>query len=385
MRFRFTAYVLDEGLVRGQVEARNQSGARAEVFRLGYKPLKITPASGFLSRQKFLPAVSQVTTSDLVRFCHQLATMLGSGSTLMRTLALLQSEHKSREMGRILRSISRTLDEGGSLTAALAEHTGHLAPALEQMAELMEKQHEAKQKAIKALMYPMAIVSLSLVTLGVLMTVAMPPILKVFERMDTEIPLMTRVTVATIGGLNDNFQTIFLGTFAFAGFLLVSSRIPKVRVWLDTAKARAPLIGSLVVAGELSQFSRTLAMLLEAGVPLSSALQLGMSGCKNQCVRKAFQDAEDSLISGHGLAPALRRHRVLPSMFVELVLLGEEGNSLERTFRDSGEAYQKQLERRLDGLLGMLEPASTVMVGGVVGLIAFSMFVPIYSGLSAGP
>ena len=99
-------------------------------------------------------------------------------------------------------------------------------------------------------------------------------------------------------------------------------------------------------------------------------------------MKRAFAEAEDSLMNGHPLAPALKRCAILPTMFLELVMIGEESNSLKRTMNDAANTYQKQLEQRLDALLGMLEPVSTLVVGGVVGLMAFSMFVPIYSGLN---
>ena len=151
------------------------------------------------------------------------------------------------------------------------------------------------------------------------------------------------------------------------------------------AMARAPVMGSFIVSGEISRLSRTLSLLLEAGVNLAEALKLAIGGVKNQILRDVFLDAEDSLLTGHGFAERLKNHSILPSMFVELVTLGEQSNSLQKTMAEVAEAYQKQLDRQLDSLLGMLEPASTVVVGGIVGFIAFSMFVPIYSGLNAIP
>ncbi len=124
-------------------------------------------------------------------------------------------------------------------------------------------------------------------------------------------------------------------------------------------------------------------MLLEAEVGLAPALQLARSGIGNALIRKAFDDAEESLMSGHGIAEALARHPILPKMFVQLMTIGEASNSLARSMADAADAYQKEFDGRLNTMLGMLEPASTLVVGGIVGFIAMSMFVPIYSGISA--
>ena len=207
--------------------------------------------------------------------------------------------------------------------------------------------------------------------------------LKVFDRMGTKLPLVTRIMVAMFNTVRGNFLPILLGLVAAGVFMAMMRRIPKVRFWTDSFQTKVPLIGPLVIAGEMSRFSRTLAMLLESGVPLANALKLGRSGCKNLPLRRALLDAEESLLSGHGFAAALKQHAVIPTMFVEMVVIGEESNSLRRTMNDAATTYQKQLEQRLNGILGMLEPISTVIVGAIVALIAFSMFVPIYSSLNA--
>ena len=123
-------------------------------------------------------------------------------------------------------------------------------------------------------------------------------------------------------------------------------------------------------------------MLLEASVPLSTALSLSNKGFKNQVLQRAFIEAEEGLMDGRHLAEPLGRCSALPRMFVELAAIGEETNSLEKTMRDSSDFYQKQLEQRLDTLMAIIEPASTLVVGVIVGIIAFSMFLPIYSGLN---
>ena len=258
-----------------------------------------------------------------------------------------------------------------------------MSPALEQLADILETEHEAKQKAIKTLMYPLGIIGLSVITLGVLMMVAMPPLLKSFERLGSETPLMTRIAMGLVGGFVDNILAIFIGAVVvLTGFALLR-RVARVRYWIDRVQLKAPLLGPLILAAELSRFSRNTNMLLESGVSASQAFQMGTTGCKNLLVRDAFVSAEESLMSGHSMAEALKRSGVLPTMFVELVTIGEESNSLQRAMRDSGRAYQKELDQRLGTLLGMLEPLSTVVVGAIVAFIAFSMFVPIYSGMEA--
>ena len=301
-------------------------------------------------------------------------------------------------MRRIVTQIKATLDEGGSLSEALKQHpkvftplyvsvaevgeyTGRLAPALEQVADMQEREQEAKAKAMRTMMYPVVIIVLSLLTMGVLITVALPPMREVFDRMGADIPLVTRLTVGMFNLGKERFLEIIIILVMGGVVLALARRVPRLSYLMDSAMLRTPQLGAVIMSSELARFSRTVAMLLDSGVSLSAALGLGISGCKNQVLRRVFIDAEESLNSGQGLTVALRESPILPSLFVELVMIGEESNSLLRIMNDSADTCQKQLERRLDSLLGLLEPASTLVVGGVVGLMAFSMFVPIYSGL----
>ncbi|MCH7553002.1 MAG: type II secretion system F family protein [Chloroflexi bacterium] len=367
-------------------------------MRLGYRPLKINPSKGMPNLEEIFPSFFKVSTGEIIRFSRQMATILASGGNLLQTLDMLQAESRNRVMKRTLLSIRDALDGGMSFSAALAQHpklfnhlfvsvvevgeyTGHLGPALEQLAAMLEKAHEAKQKAIRTMMYPMAIMLLSFLTLGVLMVVAMPPLLAVFEDLGTDVPIMTKVAISGMGFAQDNMMKVVLGFGAMVAAYIGLRRFPSMRFRMDTMMVKLPIIGKVVVSSELARFSRTASMLLGAGVSISTVLQLGISGISNRYIKAAFVDAEANLMNGNRLADALFRHDAIPSMFTELVMIGEESNSLAKTMTDAAETYEKLLDQQINGLVATLEPISTLAVGGIVGFIAFSMFVPIYSGL----
>ena len=266
------------------------------------------------------------------------------------------------------------------------EHTGRLAPALDQLATTLEREQDAKQKVKRTMMMPMFTIGAAAVMLLLMLTVLMPPLLSTFQRMGSDISLITRISMGTMSFATENLKTaafVVLGVFVL---LLLAKRIKSVNYGLHLLRVRAPIMGQLILANELSQFSRTIGMLLQSGIPLTTALPLAITGCKNLILREAFLAGEESLVSGHGLATALKDYPILPRMWVELVTIGEESNSLAQTMSDLADAYQKELENRLGSLLALLEPLSTLAVGGIVLFIALSMFLPIYSGLnSAAP
>ena len=374
--------------------------ARTEITDQGYKLLEVRLARQLPGIEDLFPSHFKISHKDLVRFTQQLAIMVRGGGSLQRALELLEAETRNRVLRRVLGSIIKFLDKGGSLSSAMAkhpnlftprfvsvvgagEHTGRLAPALDQLASIMEKEQEARQKAKRTMMMPMFTIGASAVMLVLMLTVLMPPLLNTFERMGNDIPLITRIAMGLIGGVTNNMKMIVGAVIAIVAFFWVSKRVPSLQYWLHMVKARAPILGPLIMAGELAQFSRTIAMLLQSGIPLANALPLGISGTKNLVVKQAFAAAEESLVSGHGQSEPLREHSILPKMWVELVMIGEESNTLGQTMNDLADAYQKEVENRLGNLLALLKPLSTFAVGGIVLFMALSMFLPIYSGLNS--
>ena len=400
MRFHYVAYNLRQGLIHGRVEADDETEAWSAVVRQGVKPLRIRPTRQVPAVEELFPSFFQVGTGELLRFLRQLATMIRSGASLQRTLEMLQSETGNRLMRRTLARIRAVVDEGGTLSSALAEHpkvfgplvasvvevgefTGWLAPALQQLADIMEKEQEAKQKAIRTLMMPMVNLAAAAIMLVIMMTVVLPPIFETFAGMDANIPFLMRIAMTVSNGLTDNGVEVFLGLVVGGVAFGLVRRIPSVRYSLDRAKARAPVLGTLTVAGELTRFSRTVGILLESGVSLANALRLGINGCKNLALRRAFVEAEESLFSGRSLTEPLRRHSIVPDMWVELAMIGEQSNSMEQTMNDLANAYEKQAEQRLANLLGVLEPVSTLLVGGVVAFLALANVQMVQSSLSS--
>lgn len=398
MQYNYTAYTLKDGLVKGKVEADTEGEARGEIFRLGYKVLRLSPSRPLPGLEELFPSLFKVKTGDLVRFSRQFATMVRGGSSLQRSLALLESETGNRVMKQVLTDVRKKVDQGGSLSAAFAEHpqvfnsryisvvkvgeqTGILAKSLEQLADALARDHEAIQKFKSTLMMPAFTMGASLAMLVLMMTVMLPPLLGAFESRGTEVPIITRIAMAAIGGVSNNLLNIGVGILAIVVTFLTVRHFPRSRFVLHVMMTRLPIVGGLLVTKEMGQFSRTNAMLLEAGVSLADSLPLAISGCKNQALLRAFRAGEESLTNGHGFAAAVGSYSVIPRLWAELVMVGEENNEMAATLSELATAYEKEVENRLSSIVTMLEPLSTFVVGGVVLFIALSMFLPIYSGM----
>ena len=375
MQYRYVGYTLQDGIIKGRLKADNQAEACGEIADYGYKLLEVSRCRQLPGMEQLFPSLCRIGGKDLVRFTQQLAIMVRGGGSLQRAMELLQMESRNRIMRGVLSSMIKILDQGGSLSSAMAqhsnvfgpryvsvvgagEHTGRLAPALDQLADTLEGEQDAKQKVKRTMMMPMFTIGAAAVMLLLMLTVLMPPLLSTFERMGNDIPLITRIAMGTMSLATENLKTgaiVIVGVFVL---LLLAKRVKSISYGLHLIQVKAPILGPLILASELSQFSRTIGMLLQSGIPLA------ITGCKNLTLREAFLAGEESLVSGHGLSVALKDYPMLPKMWVELVTIGEESNSLAQTMSDLADAYQKELENRLGSLLALLEPLSTLAVGG---------------------
>lgn len=398
MQFSYVAYTLEQGLIRGKLDAENELEARQQIASRGFKPLEIKPSRSMPALEDLSPSIFAVKTGQLVRFSRQLATMVQGGSSLQRALEMLRAESGNRVLRRILGNVARSVDQRNSLSSALSqhpslfnsryvsvvqvgEHTGRLASSLEQLADALEREHETVQRFKRTMMMPLFTMSASMGMLILMMTVMLPPLLEAFQSRGAEVPLITQIAIVAVDLVAGNLL-IIAGSILISGIVYnVLRRVETAHRWLHGAQVKLPIFGSLIVAKELAQVSRTNSMLLEAGVPLAQALPLGIAGCKNLKVRAAFVDGEDSLLAGRGFAEALSRHPVLPRLWVEMVMIGEENNVIDQTLNSLAETYEKEVDNRLSAILALAEPLSTFAVGGVVLFMALSMFLPIYSGL----
>ena len=305
MRFRYVGYMPKQGVRTGIVEAFNKAEAEAEVTRLGYRALKITSASRLPSVQQLFPSLFQVKKGEVARFAREMSTMLFSGISILRALDMVENSASNGIMRRTVADLRMKLEGGDSLSSGMARHpalfsplfvsvvqvgesTGRLAPALQQIGDILTMEHEAKQKATQALMYPVAVLGLSLITLTVLMTTALPSLVKVFEQTGAEIPLMTRFALGLGTAVREHILQILGGVAIGVAALALLLRFPSFKYRVDAFKTRLPVVGPLSIMAEVARASRALAMLLDAGVPLVGALRLVINGCGNLAIRKAF-------------------------------------------------------------------------------------------------
>lgn len=398
MDYNYLGYTGDRQIVKGKVSAADERAAVDILSNLGYRVVTIKPATTlFPSLGGFLQA--KVKPTEMITFSRQLALLLESGVGIIQALELLESQTTDKALKTVLIEVLHNLRGGKSLSAAMAKHpqvfstlyckminvgeqTGALETVLRSLATYTERQTASVAKLKQAMMYPAIVFCLAIAVGAIMITVLLPPITDMFTKLGGELPLPTRILIGTMGFLESYGLFLFIGIVAFiiVGFLY--GRTPNGRYNRDTLVLRIPLIGRLLQVTELARACRSLSVLFKAGLPLPEVMTLTIQATGNIVVARALGQVEHGMLRGQGLARPMSNNRVFLPLMVEMTKVGEETGNLDESLIVVAENFEIEADRRTQTLLGMIEPAMTIMMGLGVGFLALSVFMPIYGALS---
>ncbi|MDO8491921.1 MAG: type II secretion system F family protein, partial [Dehalococcoidia bacterium] len=338
----------------------------------------------------------KVTTKEIILFSRQLATLLDAGISIVPALELMLEEMNSRAFKRVVARILEGLRAGDPFSEALSRHdqvfgelycqlvavserTGGVPDSLRQAAAYMEKDAITKKKIKKALTYPVIVLSVAVVVMGLLIVFVMPKMTSMFTAMDVELPITTRLMIFVTDFVTGNILALLLGAAlaGLAAFLYV--RRPAGLYQFHRLLLALPVIGKANLMGEMARFSRTLALLIHAGLPLPEILEMARRTSGNVVVKEALAEVRTGLVQGDGLSGPMSRNRVFPRLLVQMVVVGEESGRLESTLDTVASAYETEAEDRIAGMVAMIEPAMTLFLAVVIGVIALSVITPMYS------
>lgn len=395
--YRYEAYDRHGKLVKGTIKATSEVEAERLIINRGQNPLQVILAPSMFTLEEALPTLFRVKPRDVIIFSRQLATLLRSGISLLPALEILQGQvATSRAFRKILESITYDLRAGVSFAQALNKHptafdevycrtvsvgeqAGNLEDVLHRVADFMERQGEATKKASKALVYPAMVMGIGLVVVIVLMTVVMPQLLGMFTAMNVELPLPTKILIGVVNVFSSYPLYFLVGGAVIAIVILWLVKQPTGRRILDRIRLTAPIIGPPTLMGELARFTRTLSVMLAAGVSLQEAMEMMPQSTNNRVVRDALEDVKSGLLLGEGLSGPMSRMDLFPPLLVQMVAVGEETNSLDFSLGVVADFYETTADEKISAVVGMIGPVSTVVIALAVGFIAVAVLMPMYT------
>jgi general secretion pathway protein F len=338
--------------------------------------------------------LGRVSAEDLAIATRQLAVLVHAGIPLVEALTALVEQVDKEKLKRVLGDVKQRVNEGSSLADALAahpkvfgelfvnmiragEHSGALEIVLVRLADFTESQARLRSKVMGTMAYPAAMMIIGSIVLGILFTVVIPRVTKIFQDTKATLPWMTRALMGF---------TSFVTEWWWALLLLAAAAVWGFLRWKSTPAGKArwhrfvltvPVFGRLARIIAIGRFARTLSTLLKSGVPLLVSMDIVKNVVGNVRLAEVIEQARDAIREGESIAAPLKRSGEFPPLVHHMVSVGERSGALEEMLANVASAYEDQVDTTVAALTSLLEPIMIVAMGGVVAFIVFSVLMPI--------
>jgi type IV pilus assembly protein PilC len=394
--FAFKAVDLQGVPTRGELDAESNVAVSQQLRSKGMIVLDIeeqknTDIGDYLGRFK------RVKAQELTIATRQLSTMISSGMSLLRALYVLEEQARSDKFREAITSIRMDVEAGISLSAALERHPdifnglyiamvsagevgGILESTLDRVADQLEKDDSLRRQVKAAMMYPMLIGGFALSVLIALVVFLVPVFEKVFHDFGGNLPPITKFTVAFSNLLTGQWYLCIAVSFGLVTAFKKWKKTERGREQWDRFKLRIPWkIGDLVQKVCLARFSRTYSALIGAGVPMLQAIEITGKTSGNKVIEKAMFQVGESVRAGGSISTPMRAEPgAFPIMVTQMIGVGEETGALEQMLSKIADFYEDEVAAGLKALTSILEPVMIVVVGGMVGFIVVSMYMPMF-------
>jgi type IV pilus assembly protein PilC len=398
--------------IKDEVEANTTEEALSKIRSLGYFPTKIRQKGGKKAgpkgpdgkaapgkkKGKTAGGLGKVSTKQICQFTRQLSTLQDAGLPILRSLRILEQQQKPGMLRVIIRNVADDVEGGATLSEAMAkqpkafdrlycnmvaagETGGVLDVILQRLADFMEKAQRLKRKVVGAMIYPIVVITFAVLIVSGIMIAVVPKFKEIFKDFGAQLPVMTvmlmNISEWFIHGTPPGWVVIFISPLVFFLFVKLLKKSAGGRYAVDVVKLKIPVMGNILAKTAVARFTRTLGTLISAGVPILEALTIAKDTCGNEVYSKALANVHDSIREGESFANPLRAARVCDSIVVNMIDVGEETGDLDKMLMKIADNYDEEVETLVAGLVSLLEPIMVVVLGGIVGFIVVSLFLPL--------
>lgn len=334
------------------------------------------------------------TKTELVIFTRQLSTMISAGISLMEAIEVLAEQAETPGMKATCKRLASDLRGGSDLSAAMSscpkafsplyvsmvtagEASGQMDVILQRLADYVEASEELKREIRSAMTYPVISLVLVLSITAFLMIGVVPGFKEVFDGLGAELPALTKTTLAISDWLRTKWYLVFVGMAGLVAGFMVLKKTPKGALLLDHVALKVPVFGPLTRKVCLARFSRTFSTLVRSGVPIMATLDIVAATAGNQVISDVVLASRDSVRNGNMLSEPLSKSKVFPPMVVRMIAIGEKSGALEALLEKIAEFYDSQVKAAIKALTSLIEPLLICFMGGIVGVVILSVFLPI--------
>jgi len=385
-------------LIQGKLEADSMPVVVARLREMGYLPVSVTPVTGgTLSTEIVIPGFTdRIKPKEVAVFTRQFATMVDSGLSISRALAVLANQVENKYLGQKLMEVRNDVEAGSTLSAALAKHPkvfsnlyvsmvqageigGSIDTVLKSTAAQLEKQVELSRKIRGAMTYPVVVICVIGLIFLAMMIVIVPIFKRLFKTLGGPLPAPTLALIKVSNTLA-SWRVLIVIVVVVVAVIIFRRWIntENGRYKWDSFKLKPPIFGPLSHKAALSRFASTLSSLLAAGVPAMEALDIVAQASGNAVVAEAAKDIKAAVREGKTFAEPMRDHDVFPPLVVQMVEVGEQTGALDDMLQRVSDFYNGEVNQTVDNLTSILEPLLVVMMGAVVGTIIICLYLPMF-------
>lgn len=400
--FRYTAFDKAGKQVRGQIDGDNLRNVSDRLRADGLLPTDLQEASnkggGNMLEQlraAWKRSTARVNIREIATLTRQLATLVQAGLPLVESLSALVEQIENEKLQQILSSVRDDVNEGVSLADALrpfplvfddlfvnmvraGETSGTLEVVLNRLADFIESQAMLRGKIMAALAYPAVMMVAMIGVIGILFTVVVPKIIRIFDQSGMDLPIYTRILIAVVNFFNDYGILLIPVIMAMAWGFGQWVRTEKGRARWDRIKFRIPIFKRLALYVALGRFARTLGTLLKNGVEMRTSLRIVSEVVGNRVMQKVIDETEIAITEGSTLADPLKRSGWFPPMIIHMISVGERSGDLENMLLRVAETYESDVESYIMVMTGLLEPIIIIVMASLVGFILISILLPMF-------
>jgi len=396
MVFNYIACNQRGDIVKGRLNAASEEAVNDIMSYAGYRLINLKTYVPFLSIERLKQSLFKIKPMEIVLFFRQLALLLESGVNIVTSLELLQDQIANPNMKKAMIDIVKDLRNGNQLSVAMSKHpevfsplacrtlsigeqTGGLEAMLKQVAGYMEKEITASKSIKGALTYPVIASVVTVIVVGVLIGFVLPAFSDLYKSLGVELPTMTRMMMDFSEWVSANGLYIMGGIVALIGGTLVYIKTPDGSYNFDKLLLKVPLIGRVKHLNELARCCRSISILFTAGLPLTEIMSLVTQGTNSKVMAQALNNVHQDMLKGEGLSQPMSKNSFFLPLIVRMVKVGEETGSLDTSLLAIAQNYETEAEDKTKSLIALIQPVMTLVIAGVIGLIALSMVSAMYS------
>lgn len=390
--------------LRGTIDADNLRTARARLKKDGIYVIDLKDKTKNIKKTKGPKTLGNrsVGVQDLSMMTRQLATLLKANVPLVESLTAVAEQVENEILSEAVSDIKNNVNEGATLNKSMAKYpkifnkiyvsmceagemSGTLDTILLRLAEFTESESELNSKVKSAMLYPILMVVITTGLLMVLFIFVVPKIMTIFETSpDLVLPWYTVMVFNLSGFLVDYWYVLVIGFFLFLIIFINWKNTPAGSAQWDAITLKIPVVGRLSRTIAVSRFSRTLSTLLTGGVPMLTAMSIVRNVVNNEVLARAIDHARDNISEGESIAGPLKKSGQFPPLVLHMINIGEKTGELEVMLSQVSDSYDFQVKTEVDGLTAMLEPMMIVIMGCVIGIIVFSIMMPMFELFNLG-